>query len=236
MNKRYKEDSTRGKAIMAPVTYKPDALVQTWVDSRKLAMLSNWLDDSEWVTRNLSEVVRFTIDMVVDRLLMDGEVEKIELTGQAREILDRKYRANLNPGDRGKRNLLHNKILDDRRTKVVEHSDMAPALVSDGNIRLTQQALQVDPEEVEKIMARYKQDRMGIKKQEVDYNALREHGQLVDLPKEETKVKSKPGDWRPRKLTDEELIAKEEEIRRRDEELKEQMGVIPMEGLVKLKE
>jgi hypothetical protein len=66
---------------------------------------------------------------------------------------------------------------------------------------------------------------------------LRSQGQLVDLPdKPEERSKKVVKDWRPRKLTDEELRAKEEEIRRRDEELKEQMGVIPRDGVVKLEE
>jgi len=112
---RVKRDSTRGRARILPVNYKGDALVQVWVDSRKLAMLSRWLDEGGYSTRYLSEVVRFTIDEVVEKLVESGVVEKIEFTGEARDYLVRKYRVDLNPRGRGRRNILHNMQLDEIR-------------------------------------------------------------------------------------------------------------------------
>jgi hypothetical protein len=111
----YVEDSTRGKALAKPRTYKGDALVQAWVDRRKLAVLSEWLDNSGHRTKFLSDVLKFTIDIVVDQLIENGLAEKIELTEDAVRILDMKYSANLNPNDRGKRNLVHNLQLDEIR-------------------------------------------------------------------------------------------------------------------------
>ena len=112
---RYKEDSTRGKAISQPRTYKRDALVQAWVDRRKLAMLSEWLDNNGFFTKHLSDVLKGTIDAIVGQLVDNGSVEKIELTEDAVRILDMKYKADLNPRGRGLRNLTHNLQLDEIR-------------------------------------------------------------------------------------------------------------------------
>lgn len=109
------EDSTKGKANVNPKKYKGDVYTQAWMDARKLATLSIWLDDAGYRTRFLSEVVKFTIDMVLEHLIDSGNVKMIEFTEEARDILEAKYRTNLNPGGRGKRNVLHNMVLDDRR-------------------------------------------------------------------------------------------------------------------------
>ena len=111
----YKEDSTKGKAMMRPRTYKGDSLIQAWVDRRKLAVLSEWLDNSGKRTRFLSDVLKFTIDIVVNQLIENGLAEKIELTEDAKRILDMKYKADLNPRGRGERNLTHNLQLDEIR-------------------------------------------------------------------------------------------------------------------------
>lgn len=114
-----KEDSTKGKSFMRPITYKGDALVQVWVDSRQLAMLSEWLDGRGMNTRHLSEVLKFTIGTIVDKLLEEGIVNQIEYTTDARALLEAKYRVVLNPSGRGEKNLLHNMILDERRKEEV---------------------------------------------------------------------------------------------------------------------
>ncbi len=109
------EDSTKGNADLSPRVYKGDVYTQAWIDSRKLATLSIWLDEAGWKTRYLSEVVKFTLDMVLEHLVESGTVKMIEFTEEARDILEAKYRTNLNPGGRGKRNVLHNMVLDDKR-------------------------------------------------------------------------------------------------------------------------
>jgi hypothetical protein len=119
-NYRYGEDnkvvdSTKGNADLNPRQYKGDVYTQTWIDARKLATLSIWLDDAGYNTRFLSEVVKFTVNLVLDHLVETKTVEMIEFTEEARNILEAKYRTNLNPGGRGKRNILHNMVLDDRR-------------------------------------------------------------------------------------------------------------------------
>ena len=128
---QYKEDSTRGLSKMVPKTYKGDAYVQSWLDSRKLATLSKWLDESsDYRTRFLADIVRLAVDMVVEHLVSVGEVKMIEFTEDARSMLDRKYRVNLNPCDRGKKNVLHNMLLDEKRRKsgsVIVQRDLGQA-------------------------------------------------------------------------------------------------------------
>ena len=113
--KSYKEDSTKGGARILPVSYKGDALVQAWIDTRKLLVLDRWLNKGGYVTRFLSDLIKFTIDEVVEQLVSAGIEQKVEFTKDAREILIGKYRCALNPSGRGKRNLLHNTHMDEIR-------------------------------------------------------------------------------------------------------------------------
>jgi hypothetical protein len=113
------EDSTKGGARVDPRNYKGDVYAQAWIDARKLAMLSIWLDDAGYSTRFLSEVLKFTIDVIVEHLVNTGAVEVIEFTEDARNVLEAKYKASLNPGGRGKKNLVHNLVLDGRKKRGV---------------------------------------------------------------------------------------------------------------------
>ena len=118
-SKRYVEDSTKGTSMLNPVSYKGDALIQAWLDSREVAMISVWLDKGGWGTRYLSDVVKGLFTQVVNTLIEQKQVEVIETTGEARELLEMKYRATLNPGGRGKKNLMHNLVLDSRKVASV---------------------------------------------------------------------------------------------------------------------
>ena len=112
----YKEDCTDGQfSILNPVTFKGDALVQVWMDSRELATLSKWMDKNGNYTRFLSEVVKVGIRMICEELVSEGEVVLIEDTAEARNMLERKYGINLNPSGRGAKNALHNMILSERK-------------------------------------------------------------------------------------------------------------------------
>lgn len=110
----YKEDSTKGKSLIMPKSYKGDVVIQVWVDSRVLATLSHWLDKNDNYTRFMSDVVKDSLGLLVDTLVENGE-ELIDDTLRAREILERKYRVNLNKGERGMRNLKHNTLLTESR-------------------------------------------------------------------------------------------------------------------------
>ena len=113
--KGFKEDSTKGKARMIPVNYKGDVIVQVWLDARKLLVLSRWLDKGGYVTKNLSNILKFTVDEVVEQLISAGIEQKVEYTKDARTLLEGKYRCDLNPSGRGERNMAHNMRLDDIR-------------------------------------------------------------------------------------------------------------------------
>jgi hypothetical protein len=115
VGKGYKEDSTKGTALVLPKSYKGDVLVQVWIDSRVLATLSMWLDSEGNYTRFMSEIVKDTLTMLCERLVEDEIVELVDDTANARNMLERKYRVNLNPCGRGKRNVLHNKVLSSHR-------------------------------------------------------------------------------------------------------------------------
>lgn len=116
----YKEDCTDGQfSILNPVTFKGDTLVQVWMDSRELATISKWLDKNGNYTRFLSEVVKEGIHMICEELVSEGEVALVEDTAEARNMLERKYRINLNPSGRGEKNALHNIILSERKREEV---------------------------------------------------------------------------------------------------------------------
>lgn len=159
-----KEDSTKGSARIMPTNYKGDVLVQAWVDARKLAALSVWLDEGGYVTRHLSDLVTITIDEVVSKLIDAEMVEKIEFTDEARNLLIAKYRAQLNPGGRGKRNMLHNLHLDElRRSRFKNEVNEVPVL---------RQGQRVSREEMKELMKTYekiaKEDREKKFKEQAD--------------------------------------------------------------------
>ena len=111
-------DSTRGKSpVRDPRNYKGDAYVQVWMDSRVLATLSEWLDAEGRYTRFMSEVVKIPMGILVDYLVESGEINKVDDTSKARELLQRKYRVNLNPYDRGRKNEQHNMLLSSIRDR-----------------------------------------------------------------------------------------------------------------------
>ncbi len=158
-----KVNETRGKSIVDPVNlgnYKGDVLVQTWIDSRLLATVSEWLDGNGLVTRHMSDIVKFVIEEVVSQLVREGEVEMIELCGDARDLLERKYRTNLNPGGRGKKNILHNLVLDDRK----------------GGMRGRDSLLATDEFNVERVKKMY-EEQMLAKNEE----HIKEVGNMLDI-------------------------------------------------------
>ena len=112
----YKEDCTDGKfSIINPKSFKGDVVVQVWIDARELATISDWLDKSGSFTRFLSEVVKDSLHMFCGELVDSGEVDMVEDTNEARYMLEKKYRINLNPNGRGEKNVLHNIVLSNRK-------------------------------------------------------------------------------------------------------------------------
>jgi len=121
--------TTKGKSRLDPKEYKPDALVQVWLDRRKLALLSKWIDSDGGYngrqTKWLSEVVRFTLDMVVEMLTNEGW--ELEGVAESSQLLERKYGikpGGLNPGGKGGKNKLNNLLLDGRRGESLTMTEM----------------------------------------------------------------------------------------------------------------
>jgi hypothetical protein len=117
-NKPYKEDSTDGRSLIRPLRYKGDVLTQVWIDARVLATLNNWLDSIGEYPKTLSELCRRPLELLVEVAIKSG-VNLVENTAEARDMLSRRFRVNLNRGDRGKKNILHNQILTDIRSTIV---------------------------------------------------------------------------------------------------------------------
>ena len=117
--REYKQDSTKGGAILAPVTYKRDAMIQVWMDSRKLATLYLWLTKIGIKPKFVSEIINEAVDIITNNAIESGMIEGVDTTTQAREILSI-FQIDLNPSDRGKKNLLHNYMLDDNRSSSVK--------------------------------------------------------------------------------------------------------------------
>ena len=113
--KPYKRDSTEGDSVLDPLNYKGDVLVQLWIDGRVLATLSSWLDSQGIYTRHLSEVTRLPLKYMVDMLVGQGDVNMIDDTAEARLYLHRKYGVKLNTEGRGRKNVIHNMALSDKR-------------------------------------------------------------------------------------------------------------------------
>ena len=196
---QYKEDSTRGKSLLMPKKYKNDAHVQVWIDSRKLATLSRWLDENGLVTRFLSDVVRLTLDQVVASLTNEGKFKLIESCAEAREMLERKYRVNLNPRGRGEKNLLHNLVLDSRKN----NSDVEDVEAGRSNLSKNSSGVKVDETNWDSIQKKIKEE------------TLKEAKELVRKVKFDDRGLNIP----VRRLNDEELsrLTDEREIKDREE-------------------
>lgn len=114
----YKEDSTKGKSVLNPLNYKGDVLVQVWMDSRVLATMTRWMDLKGERAFHMSQAVRRPLEVMVEFLVSSGDVQIVEDTIEAREMLIRRFNVDLNRGGRGNKNVLHNITLSDRRAEL----------------------------------------------------------------------------------------------------------------------
>lgn len=128
----YREDCTDGSlSVLNPVTFKGDALIQVWMDSRELATISEFLDKNGYRTRFMSEVVKEGLHILCEELVSYGEVNMVEDTAVARKMIEDKYGICLNPrtakskytgnrdSRRGEKNALHNMLLSERKREEV---------------------------------------------------------------------------------------------------------------------
>ena len=235
----YAEDSTKGKALINPKTYKRDAYVQFWCDSRILAMLSNWLDKEDYPTRFMSEVLYRSLEIMVDNLIDNGMVDKIEFCQEARELLVRKYRINLNPNDKGMKNVSHNLHLDERRRdSSIQQSDQRPIISgSDGisaevlasalaiykKLEERDSGLVVDKEEIRERLKNSNSTK--IVSNNHDSDDVNYPDEALDYPGDSTQSTQS---HQIRKLTDEELDEVERRITEKDRLLAEKTKTIPL--------
>ncbi len=112
--------NTKGNSVPNPERYKGDVMTQVWLDSRMLATLSKWLDKDDMITRFLSDVIRESMEILVDIVTFDDPELLVDDTDKARFMLSNKYRINLNVKGRGERNLAHNRMLSERRRETAE--------------------------------------------------------------------------------------------------------------------
>src|SRR2546428_371120 len=103
------EDETRGRGMREPVRFKKDGLIQGNMDKRTLATLLLWLDKQGRPARSMIEVVRLPLEHMVEVLVETGQIEMVEHTADAENILESRFETNLNRGGRGLKNALHNK-------------------------------------------------------------------------------------------------------------------------------
>lgn len=121
-------DATRGASILNPSSYKKDALVQAWVDSRDLATVMSWLEeDGCHLITHLSQIIQETLRIVADTIEKGGGT-RVQYTEEAMKILDR-FEKQLHPVGRGDKNLLHNLMLDSRRKQPVFRRPVDPEML-----------------------------------------------------------------------------------------------------------
>jgi len=238
----YKEDSTKGGALLNPKTYKGDVLVQLWIDSRILATLSNWLDNGGMVTRFMSDVVRTTLEQVVEHLKEQGEVEMVELCRDARDLLKRKYRVDLNPGGKGGRNKLHNLTLDERRKRNRE-VDVRQSSYTDEQLNRAMEKYDVEKRiedakrRAEEVRKKWEVDENGVvqntgRPYDVDPNTVNIEEMKVEKKKEDKssivevsvkKEKEKRESGVPKQKTEEEIEDHIDRIAKKDKEYEEKL-------------
>ena len=221
--RKYMEDSTKGSSLIEPKTFKNDVYVQVWLESRYLATLSNWLDDEGVNTRFMSEVIREGIRVLVDNLVEGNLTLFVTDTEDARSLLFRKYRINLNNNDRGKKNVLHNKVLCDR-LGVRKVEDNFPDEIK----RKLELAHRIGRGEVDVEEAnRCKDEAIGSLQFDEDgcakFSGAGFNGQMIQQTTAVEKIDvektvKQQSDDRPRKLTQDEINAKMVERERKDRE------------------
>ena len=261
----YSKDSTKGNAIMDPVSYKGDMVINCWVDSRLIAMLSNWLDSEEIRTAHMSEVIKISLEELVNILIENNKTRKIELCQEARDILEFKYRATLNPGNRGRRNLLHNLQLDARRMErgsglgFMKESDLQGVdykpIISDEEWDRAQE--RIKEEEKKEAREQRKEFRQRLSEAGAETGKEFVNGEaevlfkqpertvdfsrgVIDMDesggdKDEESTTNSNDSCQIRKMTDEEVLEKEKDIKLREEKQKEVNDLMmsaPKSGLV----
>lgn len=201
--REYREDSTKGNSLIKPLNYKGDVLVQVWVDSRVLATLCKWLEGEGVYTRFMSQVVKRPLEVLAEFVVENEGVERVDDTSEARSMLEKRFGVNLNRGEKGKKNVLHNVILSEKRKELGEVlREEKPADVGRG--------VGVKKRDVKKLTERALNIYNELYKKEEIENFKRDNKELLDSLPKESVVRVK--------MNDEELREKMREIDASDAE------------------
>jgi len=117
-----------------------DSLIQVWLDRRYIATGAKWMQENNLNPRFLSDVFKFIFESAIDNLVNDKQVKFSESTLDAMEFLDLTFKNNLNPKNKGLKNLAINLRVDQE----------------DGfEFRRTEDKLEVDKESVVREMKKH---------------------------------------------------------------------------------
>ena len=110
------EDSTKGRALVNPRSYKRDVMCQVWLESRHLATVMRWLDREGWFVRFKSDIVRTCVEQVFYHIVENELGEVVDFADDARRMLESRFGVDSNNASgKGLRNAAHNMVLDERR-------------------------------------------------------------------------------------------------------------------------
>lgn len=99
--------------------YRKDSFIQTWTDRRYVATLIKWMELQGLQPRYMSEVLNTAIISLVEALVSQDRVDRVQFTQEADKIIERTIKTSLNPSGRGKKNYTHNLELDDLRLEAL---------------------------------------------------------------------------------------------------------------------
>jgi hypothetical protein len=227
------EDETRGRSrVINPRNYKKDVFVQSNMESRHLATVSNWLDANGSYTRHLGGVASEAVRILAEMIAEQGQVEFIDDQIEARALLQRKYGVNLNSGGRLLKNVFHNTLLDENRREMTDfvnrgnNKDDADRIINKGPTfnkdKILADLAEADRRAEEKAKAEGRKFLDGLP---IDKDGNKKIGNMKIYKDSDI----------PRKMTEEELGAKAAKHAKRDEQEKEALSCIP-EGMKVVKD
>ncbi len=103
--------------------YKKDAFAQAWVDRRYIATMITWMESQGVQPKFMAEVLNTALVTIVEGLVSQGKVSRVQFTEEADKIINRTIRTNLNPSNRGKRYYAYNLQLDGARLELLNKSE-----------------------------------------------------------------------------------------------------------------
>ena len=97
-----------------------DSVIQARCKRTTLATILLYFESQNYHPRTLSELIRESLEALEGSILATG-FEGVTLFSEATRVFNERRMGNLNPNNRGKKNLFSNLVLEDR---IVEHQDV----------------------------------------------------------------------------------------------------------------